>query len=370
MSSALIEKEELERRYASIRACMAKEEIELYLIFSSPLRSMNVHYAANYDLIGKGALVVLPLEGDPTLYVSEEWDLPRASKVSPIADVRYSENLARTCGMLLRGERSAIAGLEWVGSAFAAECSAWAGREVRIVPAVLERAAHRKTEWEKRLIREAAAIADVGFERAFDVLTPGMREYELAAEMEYAMRAAGAVDNFGLLSSNKHNRAIGIATDKPVEPGDLLIFEITPARLNRNYSVQLCRTISMGPASKEVLQKYRIIEAALEAALALVKPGTPISELVAAQDEVISGYGYAEYCKPPYMRARGHGFGVGRVDLSRKNQQRLEEDMAMIVHPNQYFPDVGYLALGEMIIVTKNGVERLCRLRPGIYERV
>lgn len=370
MNSRPIDKEELARRHAKIRASMAKDGIDLYLIFSSPLRSMNVHYAANYDLIGKGALVALPMEGEPTLYVGEEWDLARAAKVSPIGDVRYSDNLAKTCGTMLRGDRSAIAGSEWEGGVFAAELAAWAGGEVRCAPAVLERAAHRKTELEKELIREAAALADAGFERAFEVLNAGMREFELAAEMEYAMRSAGAVDNFGLLSSGKHNRAIGIATDKPVEPGDLLIFEITPARLNRNYSAQLCRTISMGPAGKEALEKYRIIEEALEAAMRLVKPGALISDITAAQDEVISSYGYGEYCKPPYMRARGHGFGVGRVDLSRNNRQPLEEDMAMIVHPNQYFPDVGYLALGEMVLVTANGVERLSKLRPGVYERV
>ena len=43
--------------------------------------------------------------------------------------------------------------------------------------------------------------------------------------------------------------------------------------------------------------------------------------------------------------------------------------MAMIVHPNQYFPELGYMALGEMILVTDTGAERLCKLRPGLYER-
>jgi len=91
--------------------------------------------------------------------------------------------------------------------------------------------------------------------------------------------------------------------------------------------------------------------------------------VVVAQDEVIARYGYGDYCKPPYMRARGHGFGVGRVDLSRQNKQIAEPGMAMIVHPNQYFPDLGYVALGQMVIVTETGTERLSRLQPDIYER-
>ena len=61
--------------------------------------------------------------------------------------------------------------------------------------------------------------------------------------------------------------------------------------------------------------------------------------------------------------------GVGRVDLSRQNKQIAEPGMAMIVHPNQYFPDLGYVALGQMVIVTETGTERLSRLQPDIYER-
>ena len=34
-------------------------------------------------------------------------------------------------------------------------------------------------------------------------------------------------------------------------------------------------------------------------------------------NRVISAAGYAEFCYPPYMRARGHGFGVGSIALLR-----------------------------------------------------
>lgn len=365
----LIDAEEIALRHAKIRESMAQEGLDLLIVYSSPLRPFNVHYAANYDLIGDGAMVVIPRDRDPILYVSEEWDLARAAEVSPVKDVRHSANLAHLAGQLLHQTRSSIAGLEWADGSFATDLMGAAGKEVDSGSRVLDRAARKKTPLELRLIREAAALADAGFQHGFDVLVEGMREFELAAEIEFAMRRAGAVDNFGLLSSGKHNRAIGIPTDKAIESGDLLIFEITPARLSRNHSAQLCRTISMGAASPEIREKHRILEEALEAGIARVKPGAPLGEVVVAQDDVISRHGYSDYCKPPFMRARGHGFGVGRVDLMRQNKQLAEPGMAMIVHPNQYFPEHGYFALGEMLIVTENGAERLSRLQPGIYER-
>ncbi len=368
-SSAAVDAGEIALRHAKIRESMAQSDLDLLIVYSSPLRPFNVHYASNYDLIGDGAFVAISRDRDPILYVSEEWDLERAAAASPIKDVRYSANLAQVAGRMLHQTRSAVAGLDFADGEFAKAVKNEAGREVDNGASVLDRAARRKTPVELSLIREAAALADLGFQHGFDVLVEGMREFELAAEIEFAMRSAGAVDNFGLLSSGKHNRVIGIPTDKTVDAGDLLIFEITPARLSRNDSAQLCRTICMGPANQNISDKHRILQEAMEAGIARVKPGVPLGEVVVAQDEVISRYGFGDYCRPPYMRARGHGFGVGRVDLTSTNKQLAEPGMAMIVHPNQYFPDLGYLALGEMVIVTDSGTERLSRLQPDLYQR-
>lgn len=364
-----VDRAELDLRHAAIRASMSADGVDLLLIYSSPLRNFDIHYAAHYDLIGRGAVLALPLDGEPVLYIGEEWDLERARRISPLSDVRYAPDFATLCGTLLRTKNSAITALEWNSSDFARRVRAVAGGDVRDGTATLERAARRKTPVEQALIREAAALADMAFLEAFEKAVPGMPEFELQAEMEYTMRKHGAIDNFGLFSARKHNNAINFVTDKPIENGDLLIFEITPARLNRNNSAQLCRTISMGPARPAVLEKIAILAEAQEAGLAACKAGTPISEVVDAQNAVIAKHGYGEYCVPPYMRARGHGFGIGRQELSSANKRPLEAGMALVVHPNQYFPDVGYLAMGEMIFVTETGYERLCTLDRKVFEK-
>lgn len=368
-ASTLVDRAELDRRHAAIRASMNVDGVDLLLIYSSPLRNFDIHYAAHYDLIGRGAVLALPIDGEPVLYIGEEWDLERARRVSPLGDVRFEADFPTLCGTLLRTKNSAITALEWNSAEFAGRVRAVAGGDVRDGTATLERAARRKTAVERALIREASALADMSFLDAFEKVVPGMPEFELQAEMEYAMRKNGAIDNFGLFSARKHNNAINFVTDKPIEDGDLLIFEITPARLNRNNSAQLCRTISMGPARPAVLEKIAILAEAQEAGLAACKAGTPISEVVDAQNAVIAKHGFGEYCVPPYMRARGHGFGIGRQELSSANKRPLEAGMALVVHPNQYFPDVGYLAMGEMIFVTETGYERLCTLDRKVYEK-
>ena len=63
---------------------------------------------------------------------------------------------------------------------------------------------------------------------------------------------------------------------------------------------------------------------------------------------MIGGAGYAEYCRQPYMRTRGHGLGLGAVvpyDVTEGSGPTLERNMTMVIHPNQYIPETGYMML-------------------------
>ena len=61
------------------------------------------------------------------------------------------------------------------------------------------------------------------------------------------------------------------------------------------------------------------------------------------------------------MRARGHGFGVGSIApgavIDDETTVSFERDQIVVVHPNQYIPETGYLACGETFLVTEAGAE-------------
>ena len=42
--------------------------------------------------------------------------------------------------------------------------------------------------------------------------------------------------------------------------------------------------------------------------------------------------------------------------------------MALIVHPNTYHPEVGYLVLGDAVVVTEHGAEVLCQTPRELFE--
>ena len=117
--------------------------------------------------------------------------------------------------------------------------------------------------------------------------------------------------------------------------------------------------------------KYAILIRAFDKSLEPVKAGTPAAHISRSMNQVFKDAGYGEYCYPPYMRARGHGLGVGSIapggNIDDDSKQLLESQQVIIVHPNQYLPETGYLACGETFMVTDTGVERLAKTKTKLY---
>jgi len=350
---------------------MSKEGISGLLVYGNQMKTAPLQYVSEYTLLGRHAFFYLPLEGNPILFISEKWDRERAFLETEIGDIRLlGTNWTEELVASLPKERLnlGLVGIEFMGRSEATCLLKALGEKVSFASSLLNVIARRKTPYELNLIREAAAMADAGFLRAMKVAKEGMSDYELVAEIDFVMRRLGATDNFQMLAIGRNITGMLLPYGKKIEKGDLLLFEITPANGSETYSAQLCKTAIFGePPSSLLEDKYRLLREALETSLALIKPQAKISEVARIQNEIISKAGYGEYCRPPYMRARGHGFGLGRIEIDEDSPLFFEEGMSLVVHPNQYLPETGYLALGEHIIVTKEGIERLTKTVPQIY---
>jgi Xaa-Pro aminopeptidase len=176
------------------------------------------------------------------------------------------------------------------------------------------------------------------------------------------MRSLGAEDNFGMVVAGGHNQALHPPTDRLVQAGDIVIGEITPCV--GGLFVQICRTMVLGEPTAVLVAKYAILERAMALGIEAAKPGRPASEIAAAINRTLSDAGYEKYCRPPFMRVRGHGLGCGSSapgNLEDGNQTVLEPGMTFIVHPNQYLPETGYLTLGDTVVMTASGAVPLTR---------
>ncbi|MDP2358135.1 MAG: Xaa-Pro peptidase family protein [Beijerinckiaceae bacterium] len=354
---------ELQERLREVRSALMQKGlgglVAYYGAQHNMLRPDPIMLLTDHRALGPSALFV-PALGAPTLVVTPRWDEARAREACCFGEIIGvgEDELVAEMARVARALPGPIAmiGTEVMtlarGKAFFAEL----GFEPRDGGDIVRAASRMRKSFELERVRKAAEIADKGFEHLCAVARPGMREYDLAAEVEAAMQSLGSEDNFGLIATGSHNVAVRAVNNRVLEAGDVVIGEITPCY--KGYFAQLCRTFILGEPTDLQRTKFDMLIEAENAGLAVTRAGLPSSGIARAINDVIGKYGYADYCRPPYMRTRGHGLGLGGVmpaDLTDSSAPILERDMTFVVHPNQYVPETGYLMLGDTIVVGDAG---------------
>jgi Xaa-Pro aminopeptidase/Xaa-Pro dipeptidase len=220
--------------------------------------------------------------------------------------------------------------------------------------------ARLRTPDELAAAEHATWIAERGYERLLEYARPGIREFELAAELYCFMKKLGAEDNFLLMSASQHNLAVRAAGERVLDVGDIILSELTPCY--RGQFAQICRTTVLGAPRPVLGEKFAILQDAMGAGLAAGRAGATVADVTRAINGVIAKAGYGDYCRPPYMRVRGHGLGITSDrpgDIVDSNERMLESGMVFVMHPNQYIPESGYLMCGEPVVVTDDGARAL-----------
>lgn len=357
-----------ENKLSSLRKVMEEEKLSGLIFYSSGQLSMlevnPVLWISGVLPMGPNTGVVLAGSGDPTLIISLPWDEGRVREQSWIEDLRIADRFVAELGEVISQKEIkgdiGIVGQAFMPAAIYKGLEGLAGVRLRSADALFGSLARLPGADALPSLQRAGEVADAGFSRLLASAKVGMAEHELAAEIEYAMRAMGAEDNFGMVTASDHNHCTHPPSGRKFKPGDIIIAEITPAC--GGHFVQLCRTAVMGPPSSLLREKFGIVEEAMVKSLATVRPGNKVGAVSQAMNRVFSDHGYAEYCRPPYIRVRGHGLGFWSMPFAEmidENETLIEAGMDFVVHPNQYLPETGYLMLGDTVWVEKDGPRRL-----------
>lgn len=325
-------------------------------------------YCTGFIGVGAHSLLLLVPGEQPELVVSSREDVDLAREIAWMACPSYAADPAAAMAERVKQRgltRVAVAGRLWMPYEFHARLAAGCASQASLVPgdAVLEDMARVKSPEERERVRRAAAIADAAFAALLAAARPGVADYELAAEVDYVVKSLGAADNFGMISAQACNANSHPPTGRRLEPGDIILAEISPCY--GGYFAQLCRSIAVGGLRTAGQKRDATLQqSAFDAALRCAQPGKPVGVIARAINDVMSSAGYAQYSYPPYMRSRGHGMGLGSMspgEITEENNLPLEPGMTFIIHPNQYFPETGYLLLGDSVEVTADGVRSLLR---------
>ncbi|HLE97238.1 MAG TPA: Xaa-Pro peptidase family protein, partial [Candidatus Thermoplasmatota archaeon] len=196
-----------------------------------------------------------------------------------------------------------------------------------------------------RLVKDATELARM--QRAADIasrvadevpslLAAGIKEYELAAEINHRMQRLGAtgpsfttIVAFGPNAAEPHY-ASGPA---PLGRGQLALTDF--GCVVDHYCSDITRTFGFGGAGSELRDMYDTVLRAQEAAIAVMRPGAKGVDVHAAAAKVID----ATRWKGRFIHGTGHGLGLVVHDGGAMNSRydlTLEEGMVLTVEPGVY----------------------------------
>lgn len=346
---------------------MGKQGVDLFAAFTASGHNMG---ATNSTRVLSGfknmgdSCVLLDADGERTVIVAPSWDAERAREQAPGCTIIASDDLAgavvKAANRRGRTRRIGVDGLSTLAHRRVAPIQAEWGDRVVQMNGTMQRAGARKTPDEIRLAREVAALAEKIFDRLLEVAKPGMPEYALASDLYRHSKALGADDNFLLMASSQMPKGPRPPGRRILAKGDLILGEISPGA--GGHFVQICRTAVLGPINQVQQRNHDILWESMQAGLAAAAAGNTVAHVANQMNEAVAKHGFAEYCRPPYMRVRGHGLGsVSSLpgDIGTDNQMVLEEGMTFVMHPNQFLPGGGYMMVGEPVVITKTCAEPL-----------
>ena len=218
-----------------------------------------------------------------------------------------------------------------------------------------------KSEEEIELMRKAAELTSVGMKAAYEFIKPGVREYEVAAEIEYAMRKHGSwgtafetIVASGTRSAFPH----GGCTERKIQKGDLVVVDI--GAVYKYYRSDMTRTIVAGKPSEKQEKIYKIVQKAQEEAFKAVKNGVKTKDLDTVARNIIEEAGYGKY----FVHSLGHGVGLEIHEpprLSQESKERLKTSNVVTIEPGIYIVGFGGIRIEDTILVRKRGAEKLTK---------
>ncbi|MDQ2085296.1 aminopeptidase P family protein [Herbivorax sp. ANBcel31] len=226
-------------------------------------------------------------------------------------------------------------------------------KKLQPIDGIVEDVRVRKDSEEIENIKRAVKIADDAFSHILKYIKPGVREYEIALEIEHYMKKKGAkgisfetIVASGCRSSLPH----GVATDKKIENNEAVTLDF--GAVYNDYCSDMTRTVFVGQPEKELINIYDIVLKAQVASLKGAKKGLLGKEIDLIARGIIDKNGYGEN----FGHGLGHGVGLEvheKPSLSKKGDVVMENGMVATVEPGIYVDNLGGVRIEDMVVINE-----------------
>jgi len=226
--------------------------------------------------------------------------------------------------------------------------------ELRLLRAV-------KSEEEIARIRKAAGIGAEALAAVQGMIRPGVREREIAIELEYRMRLAGAERAaFETIVAAGANAALPHATpgSRKIAEGDCVTIDCG-AVWDGYCSDETC-TYIVGQASDRQKEVYGLVREAHDRTIRAIRAGISCG----AVDRVARGFLEESGLGSRFSHGTGHGVGLDVHEAPRLAAGREEilcAGMVVTIEPGVYLPGLWGVRIEDTVVVTEEGCEILTR---------
>ncbi len=337
-----------------------------------------------------GALFI-PASGGAVLLIRKSLERARSESAAQVRPFPPSKELAAAIGPAKRiglaYDVTPAQQLEWYQRNLT-------GRTFSDVSMAIREQRSAKSPYELGLMRAGAEKICAVFAEVPRFLRPGMRELDLAAEMEFRLRKAGNEGSPPMRSFNQ-KLFVGVcvagdsgaapgyfdgpvvgrglsaaapqgASTRAVEPGAPVILDYTS--VFDGYVIDMTRTFVCGELPAELARAF-------EAAIAIqdeigrgLRPGVVPVDLYDRAVQMAEQAGLGErFMGPPGEQARFVGHGVGlELDelpvLAPGFKTPLVAGQTLAIEPKFVFPGLGAVGIENTWAVSESGGERLTKL--------
>ena len=346
---------EIEQRRQAASARLAEQKIDAWLI-ASPA---NVRYLSDYA--GSNGLMLIT-RTESHFFTDPRYGLDASRGIDCVVHVAKGPLIAAAGAIVTRNKLKRI-GFEsaWLRYEDYAKLKDLLTLGSSLVPVgrLIEEQRMRKSPAEIERIRTSVQANSEAFSRTMKNIRPGLRERDVAAELDFQMRLLGAGKTaFDTIVAGGARSALPHAqpTDRRLGENELLLIDM--GAIVDGYASDMTRTAYIGAPPKRVREVYRAVLEAQLTAMNAVHAGVAASKVDRAARDVLKRFKLDR----EFIHSTGHGLGLEIHEpprIGKKEKTRLQAGMAITIEPGVYLDGLGGVRIEDTVLVTENGCEVL-----------
>ena len=346
---------EIEQRRHVLSARLPELKIDALLV-SSPA---NLRYLTGYT--GSNGLLLL-LPGESHFFTDPRYAVSATQEITGKVHVE-KKALLLGVGAVIKRKRLKKIGFEsfWLRFDDYSKLKEQLGLGSGLHPIsrVIEQQRMVKSDGEIDLIRRSVITNSEAYAKTVRRIHAGARESDIAAELDYQMRALGAEK-----AAFETIVAAGVRTALPhahptahrLGENELLLIDMGASQ--NGYASDMTRVAHTGTPPKRIVKLYKAVLEAQLAALDSIKAGVTTGQVDAAARNVLKRH----QLDRAFVHSTGHGLGLEIHEpprIARKDKTELRAGMAITIEPGAYIEGLGGIRIEDTVLVTEHGCEIL-----------